>query len=89
MKRALFHFPKVSSKFDEWIEFGSERIARLNTKAPPLLSKHVGEKPTKKLKLSDTTELQTSEERIDCKTSKKVPVPLCPKDEKNFVEGGK
>lgn len=34
LKRVLFHFPKVHSKYDEWIEFGSERIARLNSKAP-------------------------------------------------------
>jgi len=33
IKRILFHFPKIHSKFDEWIEFGSDRIARLNTKA--------------------------------------------------------
>lgn len=25
----------MDSRFDEWIEFGSERIARLHTKAPP------------------------------------------------------
>lgn len=35
IKRILFHFPKVSSKYDEWIQFGSDRIARLNTLAVP------------------------------------------------------
>lgn len=33
MKRVQFHFPKLPSKFDEWIGVGSERIAQLHTKA--------------------------------------------------------
>jgi hypothetical protein len=33
-KRILFHFPKTSEKFDEWIEFGSPRICALNSKVP-------------------------------------------------------
>jgi hypothetical protein len=34
IKRIQFHFPKLSRKFDEWIDFGSERIARLHTHVP-------------------------------------------------------
>jgi hypothetical protein len=52
VKRILFHYPKVLAKYDEWIEFGSERIARHNTKAPPPEpkgpKKKAGDKATKK-----------------------------------------
>jgi hypothetical protein len=35
VKRVLFHFPKTQTKYDEWIEIGSSRIAPLNTKQDP------------------------------------------------------
>ena len=38
-KRILFHFPKTKAEFDEWIDFGSERIAELNTIAVPPIPK--------------------------------------------------
>jgi hypothetical protein len=39
VKRILFHFIKNRSKDDEWIEFGSDRIARLDSKVHPPESK--------------------------------------------------
>jgi hypothetical protein len=35
VKRVLFHFPKTKTKYDEWVEIGSSRIAPLNTKQDP------------------------------------------------------
>ena len=34
VKRIMFHFAKTSSDRDEWVEFGSPRIAPLCTKIP-------------------------------------------------------
>lgn len=34
IKRIMFHYAKTSSDRDEWVEFGSSRIAPLYTKVP-------------------------------------------------------
>ena len=51
IKRIHFHFTKTHAKYDEWIEFGSDRIARLGTKVLPPVAKGTkkekGEKPPK------------------------------------------
>jgi hypothetical protein len=46
----LFHFPKTSAKFDEWVEFGTSRICPVNTKSIPTqvkkkLDKHQSSSP--------------------------------------------
>lgn len=73
IKRIQFHFPRLSSKFDEWIDFGSERIARLHTNVPknPRHTKkaknptrqahtddHSGDTGTGKTKWSTTVDIQ-------------------------------
>ena len=63
-KRILFRFKNTPLKFNEWIDFGSDRIAAYNTRAPPPKPKKKtnpledrsfpqGEKPSKKTKSSD------------------------------------
>jgi len=42
VKRILFHFTKTSSERDEWVEFGSPRIAPLYSKVPRKISKSKG-----------------------------------------------
>jgi hypothetical protein len=74
VKRALFHFPKVDARFDEWIEFGSECIARLHTKAPP-------PQPKAGKQTEDKTAKLPTKPKAD-------PNGACPLDEKNFVIGG-
>jgi hypothetical protein len=91
---------KVLAKYDEWIEFGSERIARHNTKAPPPEpkgpKKKAGDKATKKStkKSGKINQIDSSGETPDDKVNADSLVDGPPADgassldEKSFSIGG-
>jgi hypothetical protein len=100
VKRILFHFPKLIAKFDEWIEFGSERIARLHTKTSPpdsTVSKKVGEKSSKKNTdpaASTSVVPEDNKDNVDSLVKNDEKMEGSPADEishldeKNFTIGG-
>lgn len=70
VKRILFHFTKTSSARDEWVEFGSPRIAPLYSKVPRKISK--SKSKTESIPGADTKGSAAAEEKALKPVKKKL-----------------
>jgi len=85
-QRVLFHFPKMLSKFDEWIEIDCGRIVGLQTDEIDKVTVEPSKKKQKESIKKEVTLLKSRDKDDECRDLHLGPFTL---DEKCFKPGGK